>query len=415
MPEQKDKVIVVGGGPVGLTAALLLAQRGVPVTVIEKSDAVHKDYRASTFHAGTLDLLESSGITQALLDMGLQAPTFQYRGWKEGKIAEFDHALLKNDTRHPFRVQCEQFKLSEFLRNKLSTMPMATLLYGHEVYSVEQSDDRVRVRAKISGGKGDATGGQESDVTVDGSLLIGADGGRSAVRKTLGIEFPGFTYPERILVFGLGFDLRQVFPDIALINYISDPENYAHMLRIPDMWRLSLPIPTEISDEQALTDDYIAGRLQAVIPELRIEHLRLRGIYHVHQRVVDKYRHGRVFLAGDAAHLNNPKGGMGLNGGLHDAVSLTDRIARYWHEGIDELDGYDAHRRPEAIDAIHHQTQANYTALKESNVEARERVFANWRRIAADPALAYEHLLKSSMIASLRRCGMLPAPHATMK
>jgi 3-(3-hydroxy-phenyl)propionate hydroxylase len=407
MPEKKDKVIIVGGGPVGLTAALLLAQQEVPVTVIEKNDTVLKDYRASTFHAATLDLLESCGITQALLDMGLQAPTFQYRGWKEGKIAEFDHSILKNDTRHPFRVQCEQFKLSEFLRNKLSTMPLVTLLYGHEVDAVEQTEDRVRVHAKSN------SGGKDSEVTVEGTFLIGSDGGRSTVRKSLGIDFPGFTYPERILVFGMNFDLSKVFPDISLINYISDPDNYAHMLRIPDLWRLSLPIPNEVSDEQALTDDYISQRFQPLIPELGIEDLRLRGIYHVHQRVVDQYRHGRIFLAGDAAHLNNPKGGMGLNGGLHDAVSLTQRIARYWHEGVDELDGYDEQRRPEAINAVHQQTQTNYNALKESNVEARERVFENWRRIAADPALSYQHLLNSSMIASLRRCGMLP--DATVK
>jgi 3-(3-hydroxy-phenyl)propionate hydroxylase len=363
---------------------------------------VQKDYRASTFHAGTLDLLEACGITQGLLDMGIQCPLFQYRGWKEGKVAEFDHALLGDDTRHPFRVQCEQFKLSEFLRDRLAAMPSATLLYGHEVRSVEQDEDRVVVSAA----------GKDGEVTVDGAFLIGSDGGRSTVRKSLGVDFPGFTYPERILVLGMTFDLPKIFPDMALINYISDPDNYAHMLRIPDMWRMSLPVAPETADEEALTDGHIMRRLDGLLPGIGIDEIKVRGVYHVHQRVAAAYRHGRIFLAGDAAHLNNPKGGMGLNGGLHDAVSLTERLARFWHEGMDELDGYDAQRRPEAINAIHKQTQNNYNTLKEGDPEARKRVFDNWRRIAADPELAYQQLLNTSMIASLRRCGMLPGPRA---
>jgi 3-(3-hydroxy-phenyl)propionate hydroxylase len=186
------------------------------------------------------------------------------------------------------------------------------------------------------------------------------------------------TFPERILVMGTTTDLRNFLPDLAYVNYISDPVYFGHILRIPD---------------------------------LKLPDIRVRGIYAVHQRVASTYRRGRAFLAGDAAHLNNPKGGMGLNGGLHDAVDLSRRLADIWHgeTGEDALDGYEALRRPEAVNDIHRQTQQNVKNLTESDADAREALFAEWRRKAADPALAREMLLQTSMIASLRRCGMLPS------
>jgi len=116
-----------------------------------------------------------------------------------------------------------------------------------------------------------------------------------------------------------------------------------------------------------------------------------------------------VFLAGDAAHLNNPLGGMGLNGGLHDVLSLVPRLAGAWHgrTGEDGLDGYEARRRPEAIHAINAITERNKKLLEERDPEVRRRNLQRMREIAADPKLAYEYMLEASMIASLRRCGML--------
>lgn len=395
-----DRVLIVGGGPVGLTTALLLAQRNVPVTLIERTAEVQKDYRASTFHAATLDLLEESGISAALVSMGIQCPIVQYRGWAEGKVAEFDHALLKDDTDHPYRLQCEQFKLSGWLYDELARTPGVELLYGHEVSDIKVGDDSVEVTAK----------GPDGEKVLKGQYLVGADGGRSVVRPALGIEFTGFTYPERILVIGTSLDFRQLFPEIANVNYVSDPVNYSHILRIPDMWRMSMPLHGDISDEEAKTDENIAKRLKAVMPDVTLPDIRVRAVYHVHQRVAVTYRKGRAFLAGDAAHLNNPKGGMGLNGGLHDAFSLAERMAKAWHNksAATELDGYELQRRPEAINAVHKQTQQNYKNLQESDPEEREKLFAQWRRMAADPKLAYDHLMQASMLVSLRRAGMLP-------
>ena len=392
-------VVVVGGGPVGLTTALLLAQRGVPVTVFERNREAPVDYRASTFHAPTLDLLEECGITGFLLSAGLKCPRFQYRGWKEGKIAEFDHALLAADTRHPYRLQCEQYKLTRHLHDRLSDMPGVDLRFGWEATGISQDEDGVEISVRAP----------DEAKALRARYLVGADGGQSTTRKAIGVAFPGFTYPERTLVIGTTLDLRTVFPDLANVNYVSDPENHAHILRIPDLWRMSLPLGEEVPDREALSDAGIESRLRRAMPCLSHSDVPVRVVYHVHQRVAETYRKGRVFLAGDAAHVNSPKGGMGLNGGLHDAVSLAGRLANGWHDRgrEDGLDGYEAQRRPEAIHAIQRQTQNNVKNLRASAPEERSRLFAHWRRTASDPELARAHLLQTSMIASLRRCGML--------
>ena len=396
---QHDRIAIVGGGPVGLTAAYLLAQQGVPVTVIEREATPLVDYRASTFHAATLDVLEESGISDALVRMGIPCPIVQYRDWQAGKIAEFDHGVLAKDTRHPYRLQCEQYKLVQWLHAELTRTDGVELLYGHAVTALDQDEDRATLTLAGPDGSG----------TLAADWVIAADGGRSTVRKSLGIEFPGLTYPERILVVGTTTDFRSIFPEIANVNYVTDPVYYGHILRIPDLWRMSTPVYDGMSDEDAKRDEEVHRRLAHLMPGVAFPEIPVKAVYTVHQRVAGAYRKGRAFLAGDAAHLNNPKGGMGMNGGLHDALDLTGRLTRVWHGRADArtLDEYEAKRRPEAIDDIHRQTERNVKALKETDQDARQAQFDRWRKMEADPEATRAMLLETSMIASLRRAGML--------
>jgi 3-(3-hydroxy-phenyl)propionate hydroxylase len=229
------------------------------------------------------------------------------------------------------------------------------------------------------------------------------------VRKLMDIPFPGLTYPEHFLVAGTRFDFRARMPDIASVNYTADPVRWFMLLQIPDMWRILVPVAPDVSADDAVSDASLQSSLQNICPRPDDYEIAVRAIYRVHQRVAATYRRGRVFLAGDAAHLNNPLGGMGLNGGLHDVISLTGRLIAWWHGKADAaiLDGYEPQRRPEAIDAIHAITARNKKLLEERDPEVRSRNLDEMRRIAADPARSYQYLLDSAMISSLRRSGMI--------
>jgi len=395
MKTDNIKLLVAGAGPVGLTLAYLLGQQGIAVTIIEKEEEFVRDYRASTFHAATLDLLEAAGISEPLVAMGIKCPVVQYRTWSDGVIATLDHALIADETRHPYRLQCEQYKLSEWLLHELKVLPNVRVEFGAALNGATFPGDSVK--AEICG--------QNGTRFEEFTYLIGADGGRGLTRKILEIPFEGFTYSERILVLGTRAELPELIPGLGLVNYVADPENYAHILRIPDMWRLSLPLTDDVDDEQALKTDYIRSRVEPLIPGFDVEDVIVKKVYGVHQRVAASYGKGRAILVGDAAHLNNPKGGMGLNGGLHDAVSLFRQFMLHWADPAALLASYEAQRRPEAIQAIHKHTQANYNALK--GVGARSATTDRWKALSQDKDAQREFLRDASMLSSLHRCGML--------
>ncbi len=384
-------VLIAGAGPVGLVAAATLVRRGVPVTMFEAGPDLSEESRASTFHPPTLDMLHALGAAAPLIAQGLKAPQFQYRTKRHGLLAQFDFAAIADATAHPYRVQCEQSKLTRILFGALRNDPLFELCFDSPVTAVTQNGNRVDVTIERNG----------RSETRSGAWLVGADGASSAVRRSLGIAFEGFTWPDRLLVVSTPFDFHSVVPGLTAVNYVADPERWHFLLQIPGLWRIMFLVNEDGSDERVQTREFAQSLMAGVVPGItnyEIDHITL---YKVHQRVAATFRLGRAFLIGDAAHINNPLGGMGMNGGIHDAVNLATRLAAVWQGEAPEaeLDRFDKQRRLVTLEYI--QT---YTIQNKRNLESSGDEFGrSLRAIAADPARTRDYLLRTSMIASLKR------------
>jgi 3-(3-hydroxy-phenyl)propionate hydroxylase len=387
----QERVFIAGAGPVGLVAAAHLARAGVPVTVFEAGSDLSEESRASTFHPPTLDMLDTLGAAAPLIAQGLKAPAFQYRSKTRGILGRFEFGAIADVTAHPYRLQCEQSKLTRILADLMRGTPNFELQFGSEVTAVAQDASGVEVEIARNG----------TSERHRGRYLIGADGASSKVRRALGIEFEGFTWPDRLLVVSTPFDFTSVIPGLDSVSYVADPERWYFLLQIPGLWRVMFLVNEEASDERVQTREFAQSLMAGVVPGINnydIDHITL---YKVHQRVAKTFRHGRAFLIGDAAHINNPLGGMGMNGGIHDAVNLAARLAAVWHgETPDaELDRFDKQRRLVTLEYIQKYTIQNKKNLESSGDEFGQTLKA----IAADPAKTRDYLLRTSMIASLAR------------
>lgn len=396
----KDRVIISGGGPVGLICALALARKGVPVTVFERFDSLKDDPRAATTHPATLELLNELGLEQEIREAGLVAPVFQFWDRVSGElIAEFDHALLADETRFPYVVQCEQFKTASIALAHLRKEPNAEVFFEHEVVNISPNDDGVAVTVRSP----------EGETTHHARYLIGADGGRSTVRKAAGIAFEGFTFPEKFLVLTTPFDF-QAHRGYSYRTYFADPEEWCNCFKVaadgpPGLWRTVFPADPDASEKDLFDEAAVQARLQKFFPKEGDYEVVHRNLYHVHQRVAKTFRLGRILLAGDSAHVNNPIGGMGLNGGIQDAANLAEKLAEVFLGRAPDslLDLYDLQRRTVTTDFVQSQSIQNKKRLEAKEPEVRAQNFAELKGQAADPTKAKAFLMRSSMLDAQRR------------
>jgi len=392
-------VIISGGGPVGLCLALLLAAQKIDVVVLEAEAEVVRDLRASTFHPPTLDMLDPLGITAALLERGLPCPSWQIRMHPSGERAVFDLAVLEGETRHPYRLQCEQWKLSDALLEKLKASPHADVRFGASVVSANDRGDAVSVEVESGG----------SRETLRAAYLVGCDGARSVVRGAMGLAFEGLTYPETTLLVTTQFPFEDHLEGLSNVSYCWKQNGNFSLLKVPGRWRVSVYPDENKSIDEQMTGDALNASMQDIVQRDVPYTIAEQRPYRVHMRMVDAYRKGRMFLAGDAAHINTPAGGMGLNGGVHDAFELAAALADVLRSSASDtrLDAYGARRRPIAPDDILAQADRNRARMRERDPERRRALLKDLQAICADAERLRAYLRRSSMIDGLKRAAAI--------
>lgn len=395
------RVVVAGGGPVGVVTALAAAEQGFAVTLVEASARIEDAPRASTLHPSTLEMLARLGMLDDVRAVGLTARYFEF--WdrpSHTRVAQMDHEVLRDDTPFPFVVQTEQHKLVRIGLDRLAQYPHVDVRRGWAVAAVEQD----------AGGVDVAIRGEAGDDVVRGTWLVGSDGARSTVRKALGVDFEGYTWPERFIVLTTTHDAEA---DLGCCyrNYFADPDEWANLFKVAGddlagRWRVVFPTRPDESDDEALSDAATQARLHRVLPSadgpIQLAH---RNLYRVHQRVAATFRVGRAFLAGDAAHVNNPIGGLGLNCGVHDAIELVDTLALAGDSADDNqlLDRYERRRRSLNIEFVQEQTVNNKRRLEEKDPVRRRQRLDELAATADDEVRHRAFLRRTSLLDSVHR------------
>ncbi len=391
---ENTRVVVAGAGPVGATAAYRLAHAGIDTILVEALDHCPEDMRASTLHPPTLDMLETLGVLGDLEAIGLRAPVYQYRNRKSGHIVEFDLGELADISAHPYRLQCEQFKLARLLTGLLDALPNGQARFRRRVLSYEQDGAGITIHVE-------APTGIEH---IRADYLIAADGANSTVRKWTRTDFRGFTYPERFLTLSTRFPLHEHIDGLANVNYVSNEQEWCVLLRVPDFWRVLVPTSIDGPETDLLSDAKKNAVFDGLVGDGVAVETAHRTLYRVHQRVAERFRHGRVLLAGDSAHLNNPLGGFGMNSGIHDVWNLTEKLIEILGSSgsVDAdalLDRYHRQRSSIAHSFVQTQTMENKKAME--NGKGSDAQEAHFSAIAADPTARRAYLLRQSMYDSL--------------
>ncbi|WP_375383255.1 FAD-dependent oxidoreductase [uncultured Sphingomonas sp.] len=392
----RTRVLVVGAGPVGAVAAYRLAEMGIDTILLEAGADCPEDMRASTFHPPSLEMMETLGLVDELLADGLKAPVYQYRNRRSGHIVELDLGELADMTRHPYRLQCEQYKLARLCANRLRGHAHGAVGFNRRALSFAQDDEGVTVQVE----------GATAIETYQCDYLIAADGASSTIRKWTGVEFEGFTWPDRFLTLSTDYPIERHFDRLANVNYVADADEWCVLLRVPTLWRVLVPAPESDTDTAFLSDAYkdqVFGGLLGIDTPIETYH---RTLYRVHQRVAKSFVAGRVLLVGDAAHLNNPLGGFGMNSGIHDAWNLTAKLQAILQDGAAAeplLSRYDRQRRTICTEFVQAQTIQNKQAMEGAGDDGRSTQEHRMDELAGDPQKRRAYLMRQAMFTSLER------------
>ncbi len=361
-------VAIVGAGPVGLTAALGLAFHGIPFVVFEEDERLSLDTKAGTTLSRTLEVWRRYGVADEILEVALRVD----------EIGEFDRAtgrspapvrlsVLGGETRYPFVINLPQQDMEPVLARAVERSGRGELRLGHRLVGFEEREDCVRLELETPAGA----------QAFEASFLLACDGGRSTVRERLGFTVEGRSLPERYALVDLVADLDVASPrDYPYLAYFSDAREWMILVRQPHCWRFLFPLAPELEEPSA---EDLRDKALAFIGQVADVRILQKVIYRIHHRVANRWRSGRVFLMGDAAHLITPMWALGLNTGILDASNLPWRLA--WHlrgwADASILDGYEREQKPvarhgsgemaEAARAYMHKRTESVRAMTENN------------------------------------------------
>jgi 3-(3-hydroxy-phenyl)propionate hydroxylase len=374
----KSSVVIVGAGPVGLINALGLARAGVDVAVLEAHPGIVPEPRAMTYHWTVLEGMERLGLLDDMVAEGFKLEEMCYRIFKTGEVIKLNIGHLKGHVKHPYAVVLGQDQLEHIVLRHLQEYSNVQIHWNTTMTALSQDDTGVTISAEQDG----------KPVSFRGDWAIGADGARSMVRKAIGVDFEGMTWPQRFVATNVYYDFEK--HGWGECNYLVDPEFGAVIAKVTTagLWRVTF------SEDAGLPAEDVEERIKAyyeqVLPGDKNYRMTLHSVYNMHQRIAEKLRVGRVLLAGDAAHVTNPTNGFGLVSGMLDSQVLSEALGAViqGHAPEEVLDRYaEDRKRVFAETASPSSVETKRLVFHSDDAVRLERDLERLRRAAADPDL----------------------------
>ena len=384
-------VLIAGAGPVGLITALGLARAGVEVTVLEAEPRIVESPRAAVYHWTVLEPFERLGILADVEARGLAKQDYAFRVFETGETIPYSIGAIADETPYAYNVHLGQHELAAIALEHLERLPGARVSFSARVTDLAHDRGGVTVAAATPDGP----------LELHAGWLIGADGGRSTVRRALGLSFEGFTWPERFVATNVRHDFDR--HGYALATFQIDHVHGAVIVKLDDtgLWRCTYSEDASLPEETV--SERLPGHFAVLLPGDEGYELASHAPYKMHQRAADRFRVGRVLLAGDAAHVTNPTGGLGLTSGLFDAFALCEALAAVLLDGADEalLDAWAEERRRLFLElASPAASELKRLIFSEADPERRREDLEALRRWTSDRDLLRERLRFTAQLRS---------------